>query len=334
MTRLSFLVVLLIISKPLLANDESNDKLNACVSERLEQSADNVTVGQLKKGCRRELDLNARGFKYGSVSRRIASERSTQWNRFVITPHKRNYFLPYTHTSKINREVYRLDNGDAEELRHYEAKFQLSMKLPLNHEDILRDNDALYIGVTLNSWWQVYADSLSAPFRETNYQPEIFYLTGLDWHPGGGNTGMVLGIEHQSNGRSHWLSRSWNRVYASLIYEKDDWMVSIRPWYRLREDKKDDPEDSQGDDNPDIEHYMGHFELNAVYRYDDHELSIMGRNNLRSENKGAFELGWSFPIYGHLKGFVHYFNGYGESLIDYNISQERLGIGLLITDIL
>ncbi|MFT6266695.1 MAG: phospholipase A1 [Oleiphilaceae bacterium] len=175
---------------------------------------------------------------------------------------------------------------------------------------------------------------MSAPFRETNYQPEIFYLTATNWHPFGGSTGVTIGMEHQSNGRSQLLSRSWNRVYTSFMFEKDNFALSLRPWYRIKEDEKENPNESDGDDNPDIEKFMGHFELRSAYRWNDHEFSLMGRNNLRSDNFGAVELGWSFPLTGHLKGFVQYFNGYGESLIDYNHNTERVGVGILLTDLL
>jgi phospholipase A1 len=63
----------------------------------------------------------------------------------------------------------------------------------------------------------------------------------------------------------------------------------------------------------------------------------MTHNNLESGfSLGAVTLGWSFPIfdYPYLKGYLQYFSGYGESLIDYDSYVNRIGIGLQLTDIL
>ena len=63
-------------------------------------------------------------------------------------------------------------------------------------------------------------------------------------------------------------------------------------------------------------------------------LTVRLRNNLREENKGAVELDWSFPLTPRVKGFIQYFEGYGESLIEYNHYQKRFGFGFKISDYL
>ena len=77
---------------------------------------------------------------------------------------------------------------------------------------------------------------------------------------------------------------------------------------------------------------MGHFELMGAYQWGSLEFSLKGRENF-STHKGSIELGMTFPLTGRLKGFLQYSNGYGESLIDYDHSQQRIGIGFALTDI-
>jgi phospholipase A1 len=142
----------------------------------------------------------------------------------------------------------------------------------------------------------------------------------------------TLGLSHQSNGQTTERSRSWNRIYLLMVGEIDDTFFMFKPWYRLRESKKSDPDDATGDDNPDIEFYMGHFELQVLRYVGSNSLGLTARNNLRSKNRGALQLDWTFPVGKRLKGYLQFFNGYGESLIDYNHSTTRLGIGVMLTD--
>ena len=118
------------------------------------------------------------------------------------------------------------------------------------------------------------------------------------------------------------------------MWERDNFVLTFMPWYRIPEDEKSSPDDPSGDDNPDIEDYMGHFELRGTYQVEHGQtISVMVRNNLSEDNKGAIEAAYSFPIGGtKLKGYVKYFNGYGESLIDYNHRIQSLGVGFLISD--
>ena len=270
------------------------------------------------------------------VIERIERERAVRDNRSVLIAHKRNYFLPVTYATNPNNEPFEAvgDNAD-EELDNLEAQFQISLKLPIS-EGVFTDNDAIVGAFTLKAFWQVYNQDISAPFRETNYEPEVFWITPVPWNVFGGDATLVsLGLSHQSNGRAQLTSRSWNRVYAGLIWERSRYVYHLKTWWRIPEDEKDDPLAADGDDNPDIEDYMGNFEFTVAYRKSDYEVSAMFRNNLDTdENRGAIQLDWTFPLTGRYRGYLQYFNGYGESLIDYNAHINRIGVGIILTDLL
>jgi len=250
---------------------------------------------------------------------------------FVIMPYKPTYVLPLSYAKRINNEAFSdlLPNKQADNI---EIKFQLSFKAKI-WPDIFSSKDDLWFAYTQMSYWQAYNQDASAVFRETNYEPELIYSWKSDISFLGINHRLItISLNHQSNGREEPLSRSWNRIYLSALYEKGNIAFALRPWYRIPESAKQDPLDSDGDDNPDIDDYMGYFDFRGAYQASRQELSFLIRNNLRSENKGAFEIGYSFPLTGNLKGFVQYFYGYGDSLIDYNHRQNRFGIGILLTD--
>ena len=85
-------------------------------------------------------------------------------------------------------------------------------------------------------------------------------------------------------------------------------------------------------DNPDIEKYMGNFELEVARPFGNHVIELMLRNNLRSENKGAARINYSFPLSKRFKGLVQGFSGYGDSLINYDNYENRYSFGILLTD--
>jgi phospholipase A1 len=134
-----------------------------------------------------------------------------------------------------------------------------------------------------------------------------------------------VGFLHESDGQSGALSRSWNRIYANFGFERGNFALMLRPWYRI-------PENSGNDDNPDIVDYMGHGDVVAVYKLGEQTFSLMLRNLLHSDYRGTIELGYSFPLVGRLKGYVQLFSGYGQSLLDYNHSQTTVGVGFMLTD--
>lgn len=259
-----------------------------------------------------------------ALDRRIRIERQTRYQPFVLTPHKPNYILPITYNTKLNNAT--TDSSREGDLDKYEVKFQFSVKFPII-ENLFGEHSSLQFAYTNLSFWQAYNATASYPFRETVHEPEVFLIFENDWNLLGLDNRLVqLGIVHQSNGRTVPQSRTWNRLYIDLIFQRGDFYLSVKPWYHLKDTG------SAKDDNPDIENYLGHGELRMAYAGGTHTASIMLRNYIENSNHGAIEANWSFPMTRRVKWFVQYFNGYGESLIDYNFRVNRLGVGIAFTD--
>jgi phospholipase A1/A2 len=224
--------------------------------------------------------------------------------------HKPNYLLPLTW------------GNTATAARDAEFKLQFSFKQQLYR--------GLYFGYTQKSFWRVLDRKESRPFRETNYNPEpIYRLHRLA--PTWGAWGGDLGIEHESNGLREPTSRSWNRVYLAPFVEHGRLRAELKLWHRLSEAAKQTANDTRGDENPDIIDYYSYGELRLAYvnRW-RHRSLLMSRWNFATQ-KGAVQLDYSMPT-GTKNLFVHgqLWNGYGETLIDYNRAITRYGIGFLI----
>jgi len=262
------------------------------------------------------------------VNRYMAVEKALFSFSGSFVGHRPTYILPITWVDTPNPSPTspRLGStGYDYQLEHEEAKYQISFKVPLL-TGLLDDRTTLWFGYTQQSFWQVYNREDSAPFRETNYEPEIFVRYHADWNIGGGTVnGFTLGFNHQSNGQPEPRSRSWNRIMGTAAYSHGRWLFVVQPWYRIPEDKNDD--------NADIEAYLGHANYQVVYTLtEDRTFSLRLMNNLRSTNRTSVEFGYSFPMGDTIKGFFQYYNGYGESLIDYNHRIERFGVGIMLND--
>ena len=314
--------------------DESTEAMsktqqqNDCLLRSAQTANEQVTLKELRGWCQNGEELPGDRTNEDALRARLALENTTRGNPFVITPHRRNYLLPYSYWS--NRQWNDPDKDDRD-LQPNEVKFQLSLKAPLK-ENIV-DDVTLWMAFTGTFFWQAYNSEISAPFRETNYEPEIFISKPIDWQIGPLDSELlVAGFNHQSNGRDVPVSRSWNRVFMNYVFKTGDYYWSVKPWYRIPEEEKDDPLETSGDDNPDIEKFMGNFELEVAYPFRNHVLELMVRNNLRSDNKGAGRINYSFPLSKRFKGLVQVFSGYGDSLINYDDYENRFSFGILLTD--
>jgi phospholipase A1 len=260
------------------------------------------------------------------LSKKWQLDKESRKDRLAIVPYRANYLLPYTYNFSQNKQVYEAVDPGAD-IKDAEAKFQISVKVKL-WESILGTNTDLWFGYTQLSLWQVYNTAFSSPFRETNYEPEILlnFRTDTDLFGLMRNRFVQVGLNHQSNGLGGPLSRSWNRIVANLGFERDAFNLVFKTWARI-------PESGDKDNNPDITSYMGYGEIMMGYLWKDYAVAATFRNNLRfDENRNALQLDVTFPLIKFLNGYVQYFVGYGESLIDYNHFTNRIGVGVMVKD--
>lgn len=238
---------------------------------------------------------------------------------FSFRPHRENYLLLANYSSQSNTEPYRDVTPAGLKPKRVELTYQLSFKVKVAEQVAGLPID-FWLGYTQQSFWQAYNRAASSPFRETNYQPEAMAVMPINKEIAGINIRFInVGLNHQSNGQTSTLSRSWNRLYAELGVDRGNFSLSGRVWRRLDNAKSDN-------DNPDITDFMAHGDVRAVYRQDGYEYSLMARRNW-STHHGALQAGFAYPVTTNLKGYVQLFAGYGQSLIDYNYSQKSIGAG-------
>ena len=250
---------------------------------------------------------------------------------FNFRAYKPVYLLPAFWTTDTNQTPTSPNPNNTVttplEVDALESKFQLSFKTKA-WENIFGDNGDLWLAYTQSSRWQVYSPETSRPFRETNYEPEVMLTFRNNYHLGGWNGRLLgIGVNHQSNGRADPLSRSWNRVIGMIGLDRENWALTVRPWWRVDESASED-------NNRDIEDYVGRGDATLVYVHGGHQFSLMGRHSLRGGDRshGAVQFDWGFPISRSLRGHVQVFDGYGESLIDYNHRATYIGLGISLLE--
>ena len=302
-----------------------------CLLRAIETAQGGATIDELRAQCQAEKRADEDKEDDSLLASRIYTDDTNVLRPYTLMAHKPNYFLVACYNSDPNNDPFRdvVDDYDSD-LDNVEAQFQVSIKVPLG-VGLFNNKMDVFGAYTVRSYWQMYNKDLSDVFRETNHAPEIWMQFHSNWSFWGiKNTLNAFGFVHQSNGRNEPISRSWNRIFASFVFEKGNLVFSIKPWYRV-------PEDSEDDNNSDITDYMGHGEFVAAYKWHRNTFAVMTRNNLESGfDKGAVEATWSFPLgnYKYLKGYIQGFTGYGQSMIDYDSKENSIGIGFAMTDIL
>lgn len=215
-----------------------------------------------------------------------------------------------------------------------EARIQISFKYQLfgtrRAEGLPRSwRDGLHFAFSQRMFWDLGGES--SPFRNIDYQPELFYLTPSATLSSGISLSAQGGIRHESNGRDGTASRSVNSVYIApmaAIPLGGGYRLSVAPRLSLFVGDKSD--------NPDIRRYRGNTGLFMEVGEDEGlRLSTSTRFNLGS-GKGAFSADISYPLPRLLGGgpdfyiFGQSFVGYGENLLDYDRRMTRFRIGVAL----
>ena len=274
-----------------------------------------------------------------TLSRYWELEPGSDCGRFNIRGYK-PISLSWVHGNSVNKAPSSptADHTASSEQPYMrnEMRIQLSIRtkvasglLPFLSEG---QRDSVWFGYSQQSYWQLFNSEISRPFRTTDHEPEVMYIvpTPLDL-PGGWRWRYSgLSLNHQSNGQTLPLSRSWNRLILMAGLEKDErYTLTGRLWDRIT--------DGDGvDDNPGIEHYVGRAEVTGSWQVNaDHTLALTLRHSLRSDANGSWRLEWLTPLDSSSKGLrlhVQLFSGYGDALVDYNRRRSLLSVGLSLVD--
>lgn len=201
-----------------------------------------------------------------------------------------------------------------------DVKFQISLSIRLTNA-VLPWNSFLFLFYTQKTFWNVFQNSM--PMHDLNFNP------GIGWSKPFFNKGRYAGkltmlVEHESNGRDGLDSRSWNRVsfYGSTII--DDWlMVHAKFWIPIID----------GENNRDILKYCGIYQSGVVVTTPNKKfsfgLTMVKRSGWNLNFNTILEASWKVHEKSNLNLFAQYYNGYGESLLDYNQFHSRLRVGIV-----
>ncbi|GAB6009080.1 phospholipase A [Dysgonomonas reticulitermitis] len=201
-----------------------------------------------------------------------------------------------------------------------DATFQISIRQRLT-KSVLPFKTFAYLTYTQRSFWDIYAES--SPFRDTNYNPGIG-LGKYIFHQNRLVGAAFAQIKHESNGRDGLESRSWNYLSVSMKYFFNARFNIAGEFWAPYVD---------GGNNKDLLDYrgLGYISLNYVSDKQKWWLSAdfnprKGFGNVNTTMTAAFRVSQKSNQYV----FARFFQGYGESLMDYNKYAMNIRIGICI----
>lgn len=202
-----------------------------------------------------------------------------------------------------------------------DVRFQISIAQRLT-KSVLPWNTYLFLCYTQGVAWDVFKNSM--PMHDFTFNPGIGIVKPLF------NRERFVGkatlmIEHMSNGRDSIWSRSWNRIsLGTTILVNENIAIDGKAWIPIVD----------GMNNRDILKYVGIFQggvsvMSQNKRFGG-SLHFVKRAKWDFSYNTRLELFWRPWKAANEFLFLQWYNGYGETLIDYNRFVNRVRVGLLI----
>ncbi|MBQ0114269.1 MAG: phospholipase A [Bacteroidales bacterium] len=228
---------------------------------------------------------------------------------------------PYFGLYKDNYFTVGTTIGSKPSKTNSDVKFQVSIAQRIT-KSTLPFHTYAFLFYSQKTMWNVFENSM--PMRDMNFNPGLGLSKLLI------SKGRIVGkatllVEHESNGRDSIQSRSWNKVSLSAaMFIDPHLMVHAKYWIPIVD----------GENNRDILKYSGIFQAGfqaiSTNRRWVFDVTYIKRKGWNLSGNTIVNLG--FRLFKRHNQFLmlHYYNGYGECMLDYNQYHSRLRIGLLI----
>lgn len=223
------------------------------------------------------------------------------------------------------------------------VKVSVSMK----YDPFYRWHSGLFMAYTQTMFWDTFG--YSGPFEEIDFNPELFWRLESGYNLFGDVKIPLLdflqaGWEHKSNGQNEPLSRGYDRLYGQIqlgLGENIHFALGAK-WFHMIDTDWFDNGFLSLRDNPDIQMYTSSWEFQALLSLGDHRIFLLPSKFILSVGPGGganafdFSLGWQqLEVYlgkfiGDFRPYIQVWNGYGQSMIDYNQAALSAHAGLAL----
>ncbi len=234
-----------------------------------------------------------------------------------------------------------------------EIKSQISFRFDILN-DIICKFCSFSFDYTQRIYLQTYNDKYSSPLRDFDLSPSISFVYKKPIPIFNGDGGYFnwfsIGYKHTSNGESEYKnmndprqaqynnnfvrSKAFDRLVFETNYRYKDFNARFRTWANMSIIAFDGAKT-----NGDIGKYSGYGDIKLSYKYKDNLFELYLNNIINNyftkeywDWKGHIELGYSYGITKHYAIYIQYLYGYGDSLYEYSLPVNRIGLGLRLRD--